>query len=187
MYFLGVPASGKSCIFACLSKYFRDHGIFYEPHFNDKGVDACYAYYCACIEGLNSCNAPRSTATDTLSFLQITTNDKRHNKLTIIDASGEAINGRYLEREAMKKSSIGRCLMNDNPKALFFLFDYSIIIEKGMGRFSRLAQEMLFEQFLLTISNDGSGEYGDKVCDLSIVAGCDHADNAKIFVEVLIK
>ena len=32
-----------------------------------------------------------------------------------------------------------------------------------------------------------SGEYGDKVCDLSIVAGCDHADNAKIFVEELIK
>lgn len=169
VYFLGVPNSGKSCIFACLSKYFRDHGIFYEPHFNDKGVDACYAYYCACIEGLNSCNAPRSTSTDTLSFLHITTNDKRHNKLTIVDSSGEAISGRYLEREAMKISSVGRCLLNDNPKALFFLFDYGIIIGKAKGCFSRLEQELLFEQILLTISNDGSGEYGDRGCTMSKV------------------
>lgn len=189
VYFLGLPASGKTCLFTAVAKYFYDHGIVYEPLYNNKGIDTCYDYYRRCIDGVNSYKAPRSTGTETLSYLMFTTNDRRQKKLTIVESSGEAIKmvaeTSFGSTDTWKRSGLERCLKNKNSKALFFLVDYSCI--NGRNReFSCARQEKFLFNILENLSSDGFGKYGERGCTMSmtktiavIITKCDLMDDEK--------
>lgn len=174
VYFLGCPASGKSCVLAGFLNYLHYAGeMRYIPQRNGKGIDGCRPYYNALIRGVSEYKAPRSTGYDTFSFMQLDLGNKRDREVTVMELSGEAFNAlsdaNTTGQEVWQKLGVGRCLKNNNPKTLFFLVDYSCVIGKNQ-RFSAAQQEEILDNALVVFSSDGTGgKYGEKNCTMSRV------------------
>lgn len=173
VYFLGCPASGKSCVLAGFLNYLHFSGeMKYLPMMNAKGIDGCKPYYNALIRGISEFKAPRSTGTDTVSFMQLNLGPKRDREITAMELSGEAFkqlsDAHTLGRDIWAKLGVGRCLKNNTPKTLFFLLDYSSIIGKN-PRFSDIEQAQILGNALDVFSSDGEGRYGEKGCTMSRV------------------
>ena len=173
VYFLGIPASGKSCVLAGFLNHLHYAGeMQYLPTKNNRGIDGCRPYYNALIKGLSEYKAPRSTGTDTVSFMQLNLGPKRDRAVTAMELSGEAFknlsDANCTGQEVWEKLGVGRCLKNNNPKTLFFLLDYSSIIGKN-PRFSAADQEEILGNALDVFSSDGTGRYGEKNCTMSKV------------------
>ena len=173
VYFLGCPASGKSCVLAGFLNYLHFSGeMKYLPMMNAKGIDGCRPYYNALIKGISEYKAPRSTGYDTVSFMQLNLGPRRDREITAMELSGEAFkslsDAHTSGREIWGKLGVGRCLKNKTPKTLFFLLDYSSIIGKN-PRFSAIEQEQILGNALDVFSSDGEGRYGEKDCTMSRV------------------
>lgn len=173
VYFLGCPASGKSCVLAGFLNHLHFAGeIQYLPTKNDRGIDGCLPYYNALISGLSEYKAPRSTGEDTVSFMQLNLGPKYDREITAMELSGEAFyalsQANCTGSEVWQRLGVGQCLKNNNPKTLFFLLDYSSIIGKN-PRFSAIQQEMILKNALDVFSSDGTGQYGKKNCTMSKV------------------
>lgn len=173
VYFLGCPASGKSCVLAGFLNYLHFAGeIQYLPTKNERGIDGCLPYYNALITGLSEYKAPRSTAEDTVSFMQLNLGPKYDRQITAMELSGEAFyalsQANCTGSEVWQRLGVGQCLKNSNDKTLFFLLDYSSIIGKN-PRFSAIQQEMILQNALGVFSSDGEGRYGEKGCTMSKV------------------
>ncbi len=173
VYFLGCPASGKSCVLAGFLNYLHYAGeMRYIPQRNGRGIDGCRPYYNALIRGISEFKAPRSTGYDTFSFMQLDLGNKRDREVTVMELSGEAFNAlsdaNTTGQEVWQKLGVGRCLKNNNPKTLFFLVDYSCVI--GKSKYSAVQQEEILDNALVVFSSDGTGgKYGEKNCTMSRV------------------
>lgn len=173
VYFLGCPGSGKSCVLAGFLNYLHYAGeMEYLPSKNAAGVDGCRTYYNQLIKGVSEYKAPRSTGTDTVSFMQLNLGPKRDREITAMELSGEAFkslsDANCTGQEVWERLGIGRCLKNNNPKTLFFLLDYSSIIGKN-PHFSAVDQELILDNALNVFSHDGTGKFGEKNCTMSKV------------------
>ena len=173
VYFLGCPASGKSCVLAGFLNQLRlDGEMEYIPLKNNKGIDGCLSYYNALIKGVSEYKAPRSTGRDTVSFMQLNLGPKRDREITAMELSGEAFrqlsDADFTGPEIWDKLGVGRCLKNNNKKTLFFLLDYSSIIGKNPS-FSDMEQAQILENALRVLSHDGSGKHYEKGCTMSKV------------------
>ena len=173
VYFLGCPASGKSCVLAGFLNYLHYAGeMTYLPTKNSRGIDGCKPYYNALIKGVSEFKAPRSTGTDTVSFMQLNLGARRDREITAMELSGEAFkmlsDADYTGPEVWDRLGVGRCLKNQNPKTLFFLLDYSSIIGKN-PRFSAADQDEILGNALTVFSSDGSGKHFEKGCTMSKV------------------
>ena len=174
VYFLGCPASGKSCVLAGFLNHLHYAGeMKYIPQRNAQGIDGCRPYYNALIRGISEYKAPRSTGYDTFSFMQVDLGAKRDREVTVMELSGEAFNAlsdaNTSGREVWQKLGVGRCLKNDNPKTLFFLVDYSCVIGKNK-MFTAAQQEEILDNALVVFGSDGNGgRYGEKNCTMSRV------------------
>lgn len=173
VYFLGCPASGKSCVLAGFLNYLHYAGeMEYLPLKNSAGIDGCRSYYNQLIKGVSEFKAPRSTGMDTVSFMQLNLGPKRDREITAMELSGEAFkslsDANCTGQEVWENLGIGRCLKNNNPKTLFFLLDYSSIIGKN-PRFSAVDQELILDNALDVFSHDGTGKHGERNCTMSKV------------------
>lgn len=173
VYFLGCPASGKSCVLAGFLNHLRLAGeMQYIPMRNSKGIDGCLSYFNALIKGVSEYKAPRSTGRDTVSFMQLNLGPRRDREITAMELSGEAFkelsDANVSGPEIWNQLGVGRCLKNDNPKTLFFLLDYSSIIGKNPS-YSDMDQAQILENALRVLSSDGSGKHYEKGCTMSKV------------------
>ena len=176
VYFMGVTASGKSCILSGVLNYLHlSGGGQYVPYLDSEGKDPCRLYYEAIVKGLSEYKTPRSTGTDTMSFMQFNLGVKHDQKVTFIeqgDGRLRALANAHDEPEIWKWG-IGRCLKTPNPKIIIFLVDYGSVFDKWGyydSFFSPTEQALVLEKALMVFSSDGEGLQGERNCTMSKVS-----------------
>lgn len=166
LYLIGMPGCGKSSLLAGVLKYMTEaKALRYEAPSGIKGDDGCQAYYKGLVEGLCDKKLPQPTKTETLVPMQFVIGPRYKKPITIVEHSGKALKALsdafITGEEAWEKISVGRCLKNDNPKTLLFLFDYNILTGRD-PRFSAIEQEQVLGNALDVFNSDGIGRYGEK-------------------------
>lgn len=173
VYFLGQTYSGHSCMLAGVIKYLHDKGRgVYVPHNNRDGSDVCVPCCNAFLRGLDECLLPRSTATDTMSFLQFNLGDSFDRKVTFVEYGDGALarmsSAVSDNPEVWNHESLCLCLKNDNPKTLFFVLSYEIISNINPS-YSEPYQAEILENALLAMCYNGEGKDRTKNCTMSKV------------------
>ena len=190
IFFLGIPAGGKSSVLAGL--FYEMHRLgrsIYEPQFNEDRIDRSSSYYEGLIKSVDAAKFPVSTAKDTISFIKINLQTSRRvHPLTFVELSGAAFMT-IAKAHAVKKdvwAALGavQCLQSKNKKLLAFIVDYSI--EKGSIRvdaMNNMDQSLILLGSLNVLCSDGDGPKGDVHCTFSridtvavIVTKCDLMD-----------
>ena len=190
IFFLGIPAGGKSSVLAGL--FYEMHRLgrsIYEPQFNEDRIDRCSSYYEGLIKSVDAAKFTVSTAKDTISFIKINLQTSRRvHPLTFVELSGAAFMT-IAKAHAVKKdvwAALGavQCLQSKNKKLLAFIVDYSI--EKGSIRvdaMNNMDQSLILLGSLNVLCSDGDGPKGDVHCTFSridtvavIVTKCDLMD-----------
>ena len=173
LYLIGMPGCGKSSLLAGVLKYMTEaKALRYGAPSGTNGNDICQAYYKGLVEGLCERKLPQPTKTDTLVPMQFDIGPRHKQPITVVEHSGKALKALsdafITGGEAWEKIDVGRCLKNDNPKMLLFLFDYHILTGRD-SRFSAIEQEQVLGNALDVFNSDGTGQYGEKNSTMSRV------------------
>lgn len=187
IYFLGIPASGKSSVLAGLFyKLYRDGIAEYVPQFNKEGLDLCQDYYWGLVRAIDSNKLPTSTQEETISFIKLDIkphSTEKVNRVTMMEISGESFkklaNANQCGAEIWNNLGAGQCLKNTNRKLLFFLVDYSVVLGYS-NDYKTIDQEKILLSALTVFKSDGSGNNYRVGCTMSkvdtvavIVTKCD--------------
>lgn len=193
IYFLGIPASGKSSVLAGLFYNLYREGIAeYVPQFNAEGLDLCQEYYWGLLKAIDSNKLPTSTQEETISFIKLDImppGTGKMNKVTMMEISGESFkklaNAHVCGADIWTKLGAGQCLKNTNRKLLFFLVDYSVVLGYS-NDYKTIDQENILLNALTVFKSDGSGENHQIGCTMSkvdtvavIVTKCDLMPDVK--------
>ncbi len=173
LYLLGLQGSGKSVMIGSVLRYMADAGLLrYVPLGGARGGDSMQLYYESLMVAIAEGKMPNATPKDALMAMQFDIGRRHKKPVTLIDYSGRVLK-LFSDADSIGSQAwdnvLGRCLKNDNPKTLLFLFDYTIISGRDQ-RFSAIDQEQVLDNALHVISCDGTGRYGEKGCTMGKVA-----------------
>lgn len=173
LYLVGMQGCGKSSLLAGLLKYMFEADLLrYVPQADQEHDWCCKTYYQGLLDGISENKLPPLTKIDTYIPMQFDIGPKQKRPLTVIEHSGKALKALseafMTGAETWDQLAVGRCLKNDNPKTLLFLFDYGMLTGRSQ-RFSAIEQEQMLNNALDVFSYDGDGRYRDKNCTMSKV------------------
>ncbi len=139
VYFFGVPASGKSTVLASLLHLADKMGVGqYQPTLKDDNTDPCITYYQDMVACLSFEMLPPRTVADTCNLMSVdilSENFKKKNPLNFIEIGGEyfinATESLMGTGRDISQHGATQFLSNNNRKILFFLIDYSKVVEAG--------------------------------------------------------
>ncbi|KGL51765.1 hypothetical protein HQ29_07230 [Porphyromonas canoris] len=171
VYFFGVPASGKSTVLSALLTLGRQRGqARYRPNMiNSK--DPCLSYYETLTTNLDYEMLPPRTQDDTCNTIGIglhSADGKFCNPLSFVEIGGEyflSVTADLVgEHAKVTVSNHGATafLSNNNRKILFFLIDYSSVVDKNSK--TDVLQRNCLSRALITFSNQGVFSKTDTVC-----------------------
>jgi hypothetical protein len=132
-YFFGMPSAGKSCLIASLLSHWMREGICNPEVSNPRGVK----YFRILGGGFSKGILPRNNPNTFLDYIELTLSvteevgffKKRKRKydipINILDMAGEKFK-RVVETGPDSFDKHKNYLNNGNPKALFFVLDYSV-------------------------------------------------------------
>lgn len=172
VYFFGVPASGKSTVLSALLTLGDSRGLARYKSNMLNGIDPCISYYEALITNLGYEMLPPRTGTDTCNTMGINlySEDQKYcNPLSFVEIGGEYFVG--VTQKLGGSNTMGgdisthgatAYLGNDNRKLLFFLIDYSTIVESD-SRVDMLQKQCL-SRALEVFSQQAIFSKTDTVC-----------------------
>lgn len=170
LFCIGVPDSGKSCVLlGMLHSLFRQSEMRFVAFDDSIGNEESRRFYEAAIRFPYEYKPPCSDPIDYAKILKLDIGPKLDREITVVDLSGEAyahLSNGYPTREREGITAY-QCLGNNNPKILFFILDYNILVGKSQC-FSNNQQGMFLNNVLSILSSDGEGD-GSKNCTMSKV------------------
>lgn len=180
IYFFGVPSSGKSCVLSgFLSAANKEALIKYEHQRMEDGTDPCRAYYDGLINSLEHSQVPQLTEGETCNFMSLKLrnsgeNSSGYNPISIIELGGEYFKNATdnitsgSHKSYLHEHGVTKYLSNDNRKMIFFVIDFSKVVQDNYDPHSSdTIQRQTLSRALDVFSHDGTGKDGTVNCTFS--------------------
>ncbi|MBO6081740.1 MAG: hypothetical protein J6P46_01810, partial [Bacteroidales bacterium] len=136
VFFMGIPASGKTCVLSGIVYELWQRGeVTYQPNNNERGKDLCQDYYFYLINAVRHCKVPVIVGTDVLCLMKLDVGKNRKMPMTMVKFSGEEFSklaSFYSEGKPLSDfySVSLNCLANNNDKTLLFIVEYTHSLER---------------------------------------------------------
>lgn len=171
VYFFGVPASGKSTVLSALLTLGRQRGqALYKANLIN-GKDPCLGYYEILTTNLDYEMLPPRTKDDTCNTIGVglhSADGKFCNPLSFVEIGGEyflSVTADLVGEHAkvtVANHGATAFLSNNNRKILFFLIDYSSVVDRNSS--TDVLQRNCLSRALITFANQGVFSKTDTVC-----------------------